>query len=58
MSNAHKIANAKHENGGRYTTRSYSKHGLSKAANAYKKYYNRLGKRGDARLAFKDEASG
>jgi len=54
MSVANKIANDSHENAGRYTTRTYSRHGLSKGARYYKRYYNRLGKRAEARLARKD----
>ncbi len=50
-----KIANENHEDGGRLSTRSVSRHGLSKATKYYKKYYNRVGKRGAKKLAFKDE---
>lgn len=56
MSIAKKIANENHETAGRYTTRTYSKHGLSKKARDYKRIYNRIGKRAEARIAFKDEA--
>lgn len=56
MSIANKIANEAHETAGRYTTRTYSKHGLSKRARVFKRFYNRLGKRAEARIAFKDEA--
>jgi len=53
MSNRHKhIANAKYEECGCNTTRSVNKSGLSKGLIRTKKYYNRIGKRGDARFAF------
>lgn len=52
MSNRHKrIANDCWETAGAYTTRSYSRHGLSKGAVRAKKYYNRIGKRADAKFA-------
>ncbi len=53
MSNRHKhIANTNHEETGALTTRHVSRHGLSKGAVEYKKYYNRRGKRLDGRFAF------
>jgi hypothetical protein len=52
MSNRHKhIANDGWEIAGTNTTRSYSRHGLSKAAVRVKKYYNRIGKRADEKFA-------
>lgn len=55
MNTHRKIANENHEEGGRLSTRSVSKHGLGKAGRYYKKYYNRIGKRGAKKLALKDE---
>ena len=53
MSNRHKhIANDCHEECGRNSTRSVNKSGLSKGLVRAKKYYNRIGKRADARFAF------
>jgi len=55
MNNWKKIANRKWEEAGSATSCSISKHGLGKAARRVKKYYNRLGKRGAAKIAFADQ---
>lgn len=53
MSNRHKrIANKSYEEAGAFTTRSFSRHGLTRKANREKKYYNRIGKRLDEKFAF------
>lgn len=53
MSNRHRhIANDCHEEQGRLSTRTVNKSGLSKGGVRAKKYYNRIGKRGDAKFAF------
>lgn len=53
MSNLHKhIANESWEEAGALTSRCVNKSGLSAGAKRMKKYYNRIGKRGDAKFAF------
>lgn len=54
MSMHKKIANENYEYAGKLTSRRISRHGLSTCARYYKRYYNRIGKRGEARRAFRD----
>lgn len=52
MSNRHKhISNVNYEEAV-MTSRQTSRHGLSRGQVRAKKYYNRIGKRADARFAF------
>lgn len=56
MSNRHKrIANKSYEEAGAFTTRSFSRHGLTRKALREKKYYNRIGKRADSEFAFSSQ---
>ena len=50
-----KVANANHEDAGAHTTRSFSRHGLSKRARKAKRLVNRAAKRSVAREALKEE---
>ena len=51
---SHKIANKGHEDESRFTTRSYSRHGLSKTARRVKGARNRAAKIADRRAALRD----
>jgi len=55
MSIAKKIANENHEEVTRMTTRSSSKHGLSKVLSRGKRIRNRAAKRKEEKIAFEDE---
>ncbi len=54
--NHKKIANAHYEDAGSNTTRSCSRHGLSKGAVKMKKIVNRRAKRVEARFDIADQA--
>jgi len=49
-----KIANQNHEEAGRFSTRSVSRHGLKPGRRLNKRLVNRIAKREESRLAFKD----
>lgn len=51
-----KVANENHEDCGRYTTRSTSRHGVGKGQRWMKRYVNRRGKRAEAREDLRAEA--
>ena len=55
--NHKKIANRNWEEGGTLTTRTTSRHGLSKKQRLMKRYFRRLGKRVESEVAFKDQES-
>lgn len=54
MSRAHNFANIQHEDDARYTTRSFSKRGLSKRAKRVKHALNHAAKVADHRIAMKE----
>ncbi len=49
-----KLANRAHEDAGAHTTRTFSKHGLSKAARELKRMHNKRGRLREARILAKD----
>lgn len=50
-----KVANNDWETAGSNTSRSISRHGLTSGARKLKRYYNRVGKRTEARIHFNDQ---
>lgn len=56
--NYKKIANAKHEDIGAYTTRSTTRHGMSRVLRREKRRRNRTAKRVETRIHFSDQRSG
>lgn len=52
-----KIANENYEESASYTTRSFSKHGVSKSLKREARIRNRAAKREEERMAFEDECN-